>query len=308
MRALKLFPAVVLVASSLVAAGSATGASAVSSTCSSGDLTGTYPSSLTITGVCYVVNGSSVTVDGNLTIAPGAMLDAISPGGSALLGSALPGNLTVTGSIKVKSAAALLLGWCTEPNQGYGYENCDTSKLASADDHVGGNIKAVDALAVIVHNVQVSGEITISRGGGGITCTTPGLFLEDTDPAVNGSQSVGYDFSAVNYSDLESNTVGKGVRVSGLQSCWFGGLRNVVTDNFVFSHNTMDDTDANEVVGNEIDHNMSCVANSPAVQFGDSGSPPNFVDGIASGECGFNVYQYDENYGGGVTFPISEKG
>ena len=67
----------------------------------------------------------------------------------------------------------------------------------------------------------------------------PGLFLEDTDPAVNGSQSVGYDFSAVNYSDLESNTVGKGVRVSGLQSCWFGGLRNVVTDNFVFSHNTI---------------------------------------------------------------------
>ena len=85
LRALKLFPAVVLVASSLVAAGSATGASALSSTCSSGDLTGTYPSSLTITGVCYVVNGSSVTVDGNLTIATGAMLDAISPGGSALL-------------------------------------------------------------------------------------------------------------------------------------------------------------------------------------------------------------------------------
>jgi hypothetical protein len=111
MRTLKLMPAIVLPALGVIVAGNAGAASAGSpATCSSGDLTGTYHSSLTITGLCYLVNGSSVSVDGNLTIAQGAMLDAISPGGSALLGSALPGNLTVTDTITVKHRAALLLG------------------------------------------------------------------------------------------------------------------------------------------------------------------------------------------------------
>jgi hypothetical protein len=285
-RTLRLLPAVVLLTTGVIMAGGSSAASASSpSTCSSGDLTGTYESSLTITGVCYVVNGSSVTVDGNLTVTQDAMLDAISPCGSALLGSALPGNLTVTGNIDVKRNGALLLGWCTEPNQGYGYENCDASKLGSADDHVGGSLTSVGALAVIVHNVQVSGGISLSGGGGGVKCATPTLFAEDSDPAVNGSQSVGYDFSPLNYSDLESNTVGKSVHVTGLSSCWFGALRDAVAHNFVFTHNTMSSSDGNEVVGNEIAGHMGCKDNSPAVQFGDSGASPNVVSGTATGEC-----------------------
>jgi len=306
---MRFLPAVVIVATSLLLVGSASGSTSTrSAKCSSGDLNDQYQSSLTITGVCYVVNGSSVTVDGDLTVAKGAMLDAISPGGSAILGSALPGNLTVKGNITVKGGAALLLGWCIEPNQGYGYHNCDTSQLGSADDHVGGNIISMNALAVIVHNVQVSGGITVSGGGGGDTCTTPSLFTEDTDPAVNGTQSIGYDFSPQNYSDLESNTVGKSIKVTGLESCWFGALRDSVTGNFVFSDNTISNVDGNEVVGNEIKSNMTCLGDSPPVQFGDSGSGSNLVSGKAKGECGFNVMQFDPYYEGGVTLPISVQG
>lgn len=286
MKALRLFPVVGLTALTMIVAGRTTEASAVSpATCANGDLTGTYHTGLTVTGLCYVVNGTSIVVDGSLTVAPGAMLDAISPGGNALLGSALPGNLTVTGSIAVKPGGVLLLGWCTEPNQGYGYENCDASKQASADDHVEGNITAVRALAVIVHNVEVSGGIKLSGGGGGVTCSTPALFSEDSDPAIAGTQSVGYDFSPVNYSDLESNTVGRSVQVTGLHSCWFGALRDSITKDFTFSHNTMSDSDGDEVVGSEVHHNMICRDNSPPVHFGDSGSGPNIVSGKATGEC-----------------------
>ena len=319
MKALKFLP-VALMASAVLVGCTGAGASAKvsakpsvspsaksASKCSGGDLSGTYSSGLTITGVCYIPNGNSVTVDGNLTVAKGAMLDAISPGGTGVLGTALPGNLDVTGSIKVSSGAALLLGWCTEPDQGYGYENCDSSKLGSSDDSVGGNITSSGALAVIVHNVDVSGGITLSGGGGGDNCTKPALFTQDTDPAVNGSVSIGYDFLALNYSDLESNTVSKNVSVTGLKSCYFGGLRDDVAGNFVFSHDTTSNADSNEVIGNEIHHNVSCVGDSPAVQFGDSGSGPNVVSDKASGQCGFDVMKWDEDYEGGVTIAISVK-
>jgi hypothetical protein len=47
----------------------------------------------------------------------------------------------------------------------------------------------------------------------------------------------------------------------------------------------MSDPDGDEVVGNEIDHHMGCADDSPAVQFGDSGSGPNVVGETATGEC-----------------------
>ena len=285
MKASRLFPVISLMTSSMIMVGNASASAATPATCTGGNLSGTYRSSLTVTGLCYLVKGTSIVVDGGLTVASGAMLDGISPGGTELLGSALPGNLTVKGSVEVKTGGALLLGWCIEPNNGTDTENCDKNKLSYAHDRVRGNITAVDALSVIVHNVRVSGRIRVTGGGGGVQCTTPALFSEDTDPAVNGTQSIGYDFSPVNYSDLESNTVGGSVSVTNLDSCWFGALRDSVRGDFTFNNNTMSDPDGDEVVGNTIHHNMSCTGNSPEVQFGDSGSGPNIVSGTATGEC-----------------------
>ena len=278
--------AVVLVAGGTLVGHIGAGAAASPSTCAGGDLAaGTYPS-LTITGLCYLPNGVSVTVDGNLTISSGAMLDAISPGGTALLGSALPGNLTVTRDISVDSNAVLLLGWCIEPNAGVGYENCDPSQLASSDDKVGGSISAMDALVVIIHGVRTSGNLTIRGGGGGSSlCVLPSLFSEDTDPAVNGSQTVGYDFEAVNYSDVESSTIAGNAQVENLNACWFGAVRDTVHGNFIFRDNTTLSGDGNEVVGNQVKRNMSCERNAPAVQFGDSNASPNQVNGKATGQC-----------------------
>jgi hypothetical protein len=75
------------------------------------------------------------------------------------------------------------------------------------------------------------------------------------------------------------------MHVTSLHSCWFGALRDSVSKDFVFNGNTMSDPDGDEVVGNEIDHHMGCADDSPAVQFGDSGSGPNVVGETATGEC-----------------------
>lgn len=256
--------------------------------CTGGNLaSGTY-TSLTVSGECYIPDGTTVTVTGNLIVSAGAMLDAVSPGGagsSALLGSALPGTLVVNGNISVGRGAALLLGWCVEPNGGSGSENCDRNEQSSPGDSVSGNISATGAESVIIHGVSVGGSVVINGGGGGVQCVTPTLFSDDSDPAINGSQSIGYDFDPVNYDDLESSTIGRGVIVENLNSCWFGAVRDDVTRSFTFDHNTMADGDGDEVVGNAVGLSMACVGNSPAVQFGDSGAAPDVVAGSATGQC-----------------------
>jgi len=265
------------------------------SVCGKGDSlsSGTYPSLTIRHGVCYLPTGVDVTVSGNLNVASGAMLDAISPGGTGMLGSALPGDITVEGNITVDREGALLLGWCTEPGGAatQGYENCDKNQTGASTDLVDGNIVSRGAMAVIIHGVHVMKAIRIERGGGGEgqnACTiTPNLFLDDSDPGINGSQSTDYDFSPVPYSDIESTTAAD-INVTGLRTCWFGALRDVVTGNFVFDNNVQVSNDANEVDDNQVDGNMTCRHNSPEVQQGDSGAAPNTVDGHVHGECRAN--------------------
>ena len=91
------------------------------------------------------------------------------------------------------------------------------------------------------------------------------------------------------YSDYEDDTIGGNLAVTGLQTCWFGMLRNVVPGNLVDSHNTFDDPDANEVMQNTVHRNIACTGNSPAVQYGDSTATPNVVTRNATGECSFNL-------------------
>jgi len=61
-----------------------------------------------------------------------------------------------------------------------------------------------------------------------------------------------------------------------------------VRGNGTFIGNTMGDPDAMEI-HNLYGGNLTCLNNTPAVQFGDSGAAPNLVGRFAVGECGFNV-------------------
>jgi hypothetical protein len=233
--------------------------------CSGGTIApGTY-ASVTVTGTCYVPQGS-VVIHGNLTIAPGALLDAVSPAPPAPTGSALPGDVSVSGNVIVGRGGALGLG-------------CSPSICTdSTNDSVGGNIVGNQALAVIVHGVTVGGSVVVSGGGGGVNCAPPPLF--NTDPQLAGSPA---------YSDFENNVISGTLTVVAVQSCWFGALRNQIGGNVVYSDNSYADPDANEILNNSVNANMVCLFNSPAVQIGDSMAPPNVVKGLAIGECAYPI-------------------
>lgn len=243
---------------------------------SPGVLAGTYHGNVVVTGVC-AVDGGTATVEGNLTLAPGSTLNATFALND-VTGSGTS-SLTVFGDLTVGYGAVLGMG--CEPN----YFPCSddpnaaTGGTLTSQDHVFGSLTAVGALTVIVHASTINGNMSYLGGGGGTTCAVP------TSGVLAALQSPPYF-------DAEDNTVSN-LTITGLQTCWLGALRNHVRGNLVDSNNTDGDPDGEEVLANVIGGSIVCFNNSPAVQYGDSGSSPNEVRGAAFGECGFNVSQPD---------------
>jgi hypothetical protein len=255
-----------------------------------GVLTGTYKGDVVVTGVCFVNAGAAV-VKGDLILAPGAALNAT----FALNDVAGSGtsSLTVKGDVKVGPGALLAMG--CEPNFSPCSDdpNAGTGGTLTGQNKVYGDVKAFDALGVLVHASTIKGSVRVRGGGGGLSCNPPfpGAFAEIGSPP---------------FSDFEDNTIGGNLSVTDLTSCWLGALRNSVRRSVFIANNTMGDPDAMEILANHIRGSIACYDNSPAVQYGDSGSSPNLVRRHASGQCGFNVLQPNPAPDGTPT-PISVK-
>ena len=269
----------VVAATGLLAGAGIAGAAAAGTprfTCSGtikqpGVLSGTY-SDVVVRGLC-VVNSGAAYVQRDLVVAPGAALlaayarDRTTRGGSS--------NLTVGGDLTVLRGGTLILG-------------CEAAHFACIDDpnqknptldsssSVGGDLVAYHALGIVVHASTIGGNVVERGGGGGVSCASTGIFAAFKSPV---------------YSDYEDNWVGGDLTVAGLRSCWFGALRNNLRGNALVAANKLADPDAMEVVSNTVRRNLSCLRNSPAVQYGDSGGTPNVVRRWATGQCGFNVLQ-----------------
>jgi len=242
------------------------------SVASPGTLAGGTYSSVTVSGACEV-NSGQVVVTGSVTVESGAALVvafALDNGGPGTSG------LTVDGNIYVGSGGSLLLG-CEAPAFPCVDDNQSSPKLNSPDT-VKGSVVATDPLGVIVHDSNIGADATQSGGGGGVSCGVPatGIFSVFKSPV---------------YSDYEDNTIGGNLRVTGLSSCWLGGLRNHVGGSVTYSGNTLADPDAMETLTNQIAGNLLCSGNSPAIHFGDSGGSPNVVGGFATGQCAFGALQ-----------------
>jgi hypothetical protein len=233
---------------------------------------GTY-SAVTVTGVC-AVNAGQVIVTGNVTVQSGAALIAAFANNDSTGGTGTSG-ITVQGNISVGSGATLLLG-------------CEATHFACIDDPnqnaptlnssmtVQGSLLATGDLGVVVHVSTIGGDVVESNGGGGNTCVPSGIFAQFHSPV---------------YSDYEDNTIAGNLRVTGLTSCWIGAIRNTIGGSATFANTTFADPDANENLANTIGGNLLCTGNSPAIQYGDSGSSPNIVGGFATGQCAFAVTQ-----------------
>ena len=240
---------------------------------------GTY-SSIVITGECYMPVGT-IVVRGNVTVAPGALLDAATPGDPES-GPVVPATVLIGGSVWVGDGAALIFGcspniFCGNP-PGVSY------------DRIGGNLTAVGALGVVFHSAAIGGNVSVISGGGGTNCNASPASPPVVGAPAPWSDDASLDFTPV-YTDFEDNSIGGNLTIANLRSCWLGSLRNQIGGSTTIVNNTMADPDAMEVGSNLIAGNMTCSGNFaggvPAVQFGDGAAAPNMVGGWAAGQCGF---------------------
>jgi len=208
-------------------------------------LSGNYHRNLTLTGNNYVAGDTVLTFRGNLTIAPGACLDAFSTG-----------TVNVAGNLRVGKNAILGLG-CA-PGVDFLPVPCGST---TTDDTIGGNLLANDPYTMYLTADTINGNL-VSHGGG------PGAVFS---PYVN---------FPIKDSTIHGNAV-----IDGWNGTWFGFLGNVVNGNVIVTNIVAADPDSNEVVTNTIRGNLICQGNSPAVQVGDSGGSPNKVNGNKIGQC-----------------------
>jgi hypothetical protein len=283
MRAIKLLLGGLLVLGVFGIAASSTKAGAASpssrTSCSGtlsapGVLSGTYSGDVTISGFC-VANGAPTLIRGDLRLAAGSALNAtFALNDVTHVG---PTSLTVKGDVSVGSGATLAMG--CEPN----HSPCSDDPAASTGGTLTGqntisdDVTASGALAVIIHASYIKGDVRQTGGGGGLSCAPPttGIFSLLQSPV---------------FSDYEDNTISGDLRVTGVQSCYFGGLRNSVKGDLTYTNNTFGDPDASEVLTNVVSGAIACSGNSPVVQYGDSTGTPNRAH-EASGECSFTARQ-----------------
>jgi hypothetical protein len=203
--------------------------------------------SLTIRGNRYVAAGTTLNVTQNLTIAPGACLDAFTLG-----------TVDVGGNVTVDSGAIFALGCSTRWNSGGTGPPCNDS---TTDDVVTGNLTAIGALTMYLDADTIKGNL-LSIGGGPGTTLSPYITFPIKDNTIDGSATI-----------------------SGWHGAWFGFLRNTVGRNVLIDLIVDADSDSTEVATNMITGSLGCFGNNPAPQFGDSSGSPSIVGGFKLWQC-----------------------
>lgn len=150
-RALGAVGVLVLVAaaSTVVGAGSAS-ASTSTNVCTGGDIASGSYAWLSIKGYCTIPDDATVNVKGNVYLAPGAVLNAVTLA-----------TVRVGGNVNVSKGAILGLG-CTVIGVG-----CS----ADSDVAIGGNIVLHSPLTMFLDGIKVGGNVTSTGGGPGVGVT-----------------------------------------------------------------------------------------------------------------------------------------
>lgn len=229
--------------------------------CTGGAIPSGSYSSVTVTGSCAIPADANVTIRGNLTVRPGAALDADSA----------PSTIVVEHNVIGARGSSIGLG-CTAAHGGCATEGSDNNgPYAGEESHIliKGNVSLDHVYNAALDGITVRHSVTSVGGGSG--ANPPGFV----------------PFS------IKDDTIGGNLTVIGLNSVWFGVIRSTIGGNVALIGNHLLDPDANEVVHDTIGKNLICLANSPAPQFGDAvegmpaGYPYSTVGRHALGQCGF---------------------
>jgi len=127
---------------------------------------------------------------------------------------------------------------------------------------INGGVYATDAMSVQIHFSTINGGIVIKGGSG----------------------PFGGPFG-VTWNTIEDSTINGGYAEVGYNGFWNGFIRNSVQGSVRLVGNTVADPDGNEVVTNTIHGNLTCAANDPPPQVGDSEGSQNHVTGAETGQC-----------------------
>jgi hypothetical protein len=269
----------------MASAASAAPANGGAYVCTGGNIAPGSYKSIVVTGICYMPAGT-IVVRHNLTVAPGALLDAFTPGDPHAK-PVVSATVLIGGNIFVGKNGVLALscspnGACSNPP-------------GITFDRVGGNVTALDAQAVVIQSATIGGSVTVLGGGGGAAggANSAGCFNTakfpipapwSKDAALSNAKT-----GSPQYTDVEDSVIGGHLTVADQQTCWMGSLRDRVRGSVTFTNNVTSDPDGMEILNNLVGGNMTCLNNDPAVQFGDGAAAPNLVAGNASGECAFTA-------------------
>jgi hypothetical protein len=262
-KSLRILSSLALLGALAIPAGSAMAAtpSAQPYTCAGGSVpSGTY-SSLTITGFCDVVQNATITVNGNLTVAPGAMFDAQSSPSTITVGK----NLTAGQDSLVGLGCQPFLVIGGRPITSTGHP-CQNDPEGHSVILVKGNLAATNASLVLLNGIKVDGNV-----------------------ALNGSGSRDIPFGIPDDWAIKNNTVGGNLSVSDINADWLGTMRNHAGKNINLTNIIADDPGdpgvAVFVVGNTAGWNLNCSGLAPAVSGGFNPTVHNVAGRQITGQC-----------------------
>ena len=220
---------------------------------------GTY-SSLTIEGLCEPAPNAVITVIGNITVAPGGVLDA----------QGNPSTITVGHQVIAEPGSFLALGCLPHPPGHFYGHPCGTSLVgnpldgidpATASSHitVNGNLTADGANTVVLNGITVMGNVALTGGGGPIPWA------------------------------IKLNTIGGNITISGVTPDWVGLVKNTIGGNANLSNihitDPTDPTPTVQITLNTVGKNLNCSDIGPYLSGGVIPGEVNTVGGKATGQC-----------------------
>ena len=219
---------------------------------------GTY-STLTVTGLCEPAPNAVITVIGNITVAPGGVLDA----------QGNPSTITVGHQVIAEPGSFLALGCLPNPPGHFYGHPCGTSLVgnplngidpaASSHITVNGNLTADGANTVVLNGITVMGNVALTGGGGPIPWA------------------------------IKLNTIGGNITISGVTPDWVGLVSNKIGGNANLSNITITDptdpTPTVQITLNTVGKNLNCSGIGPYLSGGAFPGEGNTVGGKATGQC-----------------------